>query len=372
VLRDSFDANGDRIAADRIYYLTDANHNVTSLVNASGTVVERYYSSSYGQVTIITPDWTQTLRESVCGNTILFAGMDYDPSTELYYDRARWYNPATGTFLTRDPAAADVNVYRYCHNNPISSTDPTGLDEYYVFPLFSDIDTESLPIALHYYPVYSPSTPGPVAEHSATGRGAAWSKPASQFFDPSEYDSAQLTQAVMMGDSKLAQVLRHNATVGVFRLSGGLTTEEIKGNWGTTTTEDAPNLSGTGWWPSIRRTVGGVSVIGGAPLILKHPAIGFPYTSIFSQLASSLELTKLRISVSWMKAPVGLVLKTTTSPVRFATRWIPIAGWVLLLPDICEAIKFSLFYQDPNYNPDDYSLKPGGGFRGPGGVPTLR
>jgi len=131
VLRDSFDGNGDRIAADRIYYLTDANHNVTSLIDASGTVVERYYSSPYGQVTIITPDWTQTRTSSLYNNTILFAGMDYDPSTELYYDRARWYNPATGTFLTRDPAAADVNLYRYCHNDPISSTDPTGLYEEY-------------------------------------------------------------------------------------------------------------------------------------------------------------------------------------------------------------------------------------------------
>jgi len=129
VLRDSFDGNGERIAAGRIYYLTDANHNVTSLVDASGAVVERYYSSPYGQVTILTPDWTQVRASSFYGNTILFAGMDYDPSTSLYYDRARWYNPSTGTFLTRDPAAADVNLYRYCHNDPISSTDPTGLDE---------------------------------------------------------------------------------------------------------------------------------------------------------------------------------------------------------------------------------------------------
>ena len=68
-------------------------------------------------------------------NTILFAGQNLDTATGLYYDHARWYNPGSGvsqggTFLTRDPmgyAAGDANLYRYCGNNPVSPTDPTGL-----------------------------------------------------------------------------------------------------------------------------------------------------------------------------------------------------------------------------------------------------
>ena len=36
----------------RIYYLGDANYNVTALVDSSGTVVERYVYTPYGQVTV--------------------------------------------------------------------------------------------------------------------------------------------------------------------------------------------------------------------------------------------------------------------------------------------------------------------------------
>jgi len=42
-------------------------------------------------------------------NTRLFAGEQQDSTTKLYYDRARWYNPSTGDFITTDPAQADAN-----------------------------------------------------------------------------------------------------------------------------------------------------------------------------------------------------------------------------------------------------------------------
>ena len=40
------------------------------------------------------------------------------------------YQPELGRFLQPDPkqfAAGDYNLYRYCHNDPINKTDPTGL-----------------------------------------------------------------------------------------------------------------------------------------------------------------------------------------------------------------------------------------------------
>lgn len=60
------------------------------------------------------------------------ADSDYDPSTQLYYLGARFYDPAVGRFLTPDPVtatmdAADIlNPYAYAWNNPISYADPTG------------------------------------------------------------------------------------------------------------------------------------------------------------------------------------------------------------------------------------------------------
>jgi hypothetical protein len=54
--------------------------------------------------------------------------MDLDPSTGAYYDNARWYNSANGGFFNRDPIAGDINLYRYCSNDPLVQTDASGLE----------------------------------------------------------------------------------------------------------------------------------------------------------------------------------------------------------------------------------------------------
>jgi hypothetical protein len=53
--------------------------------------------------------------------------MVLDPTTGLYNDEARWYSTAVSTFISRDPAQADENLYRYCGNNPVILVDPSGL-----------------------------------------------------------------------------------------------------------------------------------------------------------------------------------------------------------------------------------------------------
>ena len=54
--------------------------------------------------------------------------MVLDPVTGLYYDEARWYSTAVSTFISRDPAQADLDTYRYCGNMPTQATDPSGAD----------------------------------------------------------------------------------------------------------------------------------------------------------------------------------------------------------------------------------------------------
>ena len=47
----------------------------------------------------------------------------------VYDYRNRLYHPELGRFLQPDPkefAAGDYNLYRYCHNDPVNKSDPTG------------------------------------------------------------------------------------------------------------------------------------------------------------------------------------------------------------------------------------------------------
>jgi hypothetical protein len=53
---------------------------------------------------------------------------------KLYDYRNRLYQPELGRFMQPDPkefAAGDYNLYRYCHNDPVNKSDPSGLDAYF-------------------------------------------------------------------------------------------------------------------------------------------------------------------------------------------------------------------------------------------------
>ncbi len=52
-----------------------------------------------------------------------------DRESALYYLRARYYDPSTAQFLSRDPMVSrTMSPYAYVAGNPLNATDPTGLD----------------------------------------------------------------------------------------------------------------------------------------------------------------------------------------------------------------------------------------------------
>lgn len=61
-----------------------------------------------------------------------YAGKYEDGRVDLYYFGARFYDPETGRFITKDPAGIDptnpqtLNEYAYCLNNPHKYVDPEG------------------------------------------------------------------------------------------------------------------------------------------------------------------------------------------------------------------------------------------------------
>jgi RHS repeat-associated protein len=58
-----------------------------------------------------------------------FTGREWDPETNLYYYRARYYDPKVGRFISEDPIGFDggVNFYGYADAGPTTATDPSGL-----------------------------------------------------------------------------------------------------------------------------------------------------------------------------------------------------------------------------------------------------
>jgi RHS repeat-associated protein len=128
--------NTVRYAGEMVF---DKSGNLTVVTNSSGTVQERYSYDAYGNVTIYDADW-DVRTSSTENNALLFAGMFVDPTTGLYYARARWYNPSTGGFISQDPAQAETNLYGYAGDNPIDQSDPTGL--YVGYPSSTDGPTE--------------------------------------------------------------------------------------------------------------------------------------------------------------------------------------------------------------------------------------
>jgi RHS repeat-associated protein len=103
------------------WYLTDKLDSVRDVVSSSGSELDHIVYDSFGNIT------TETNASN--GDRFKFAAMELDPVVGQYFDRARFYNPVLGRFITRDPLAfqaGDRNIYRYVGNGATNAIDPTG------------------------------------------------------------------------------------------------------------------------------------------------------------------------------------------------------------------------------------------------------
>ncbi|HBP17092.1 MAG TPA: hypothetical protein DEA08_04755, partial [Planctomycetes bacterium] len=113
------------LGAGELWTHQNARADVVSVTDASGAVVERRFFDGFGK----TYDETKALAgASSVGNPYGFQGRRFDPETGLYYFRNRYYSPATGRFLQRDPVWDAGNVggqYTFAGSNP-QWADPLG------------------------------------------------------------------------------------------------------------------------------------------------------------------------------------------------------------------------------------------------------
>jgi len=83
----------------RQYVETDANDDVTSILDTSGNVQERYMYDPYGAVTVLTPTRTVRSGGSSYGWVYLFQGGRYDSPSMTFGFEHRVYSPRLGELV---------------------------------------------------------------------------------------------------------------------------------------------------------------------------------------------------------------------------------------------------------------------------------
>jgi RHS repeat-associated protein len=115
------------------WLLTDGQYSVRDVARATVSgggvsevaLVNHIIYDAYGNLPV-----PQSAGEVQYLTRIMFTGLRFDPASGFYLAVFRYYDPATGTWIKPDPdgfLAGDTNLYRYCGNNPVTRSDPSGL-----------------------------------------------------------------------------------------------------------------------------------------------------------------------------------------------------------------------------------------------------
>ena len=123
------------------FYVYDGAGSVRQLTDSNGNVTDEYEYDAFGN---------SFTKQGTTPNNYLYRGEQFDSDLGLYYLRARYYNPATGRFLSRDPQEytplkwtgsplkstgnppldpKTLHKYLYAGGDPVNRIDPQGRAE---------------------------------------------------------------------------------------------------------------------------------------------------------------------------------------------------------------------------------------------------
>jgi len=113
---------------ETLFFHQDHLMSTLALTDSSGNAKESFAYDPYGNLTKAEDSQGRFLLNP--STSFLYTGREFDSETGLYYNRARFYDPQLGRFISADPKGyeAGLNLYTYTRNNPLSFNDPLGLD----------------------------------------------------------------------------------------------------------------------------------------------------------------------------------------------------------------------------------------------------
>ncbi|WP_309243369.1 RHS repeat-associated core domain-containing protein [Caballeronia sp. CLC5] len=108
------------------YYQCDHLGTPQEITDAQGEVAWSAHYKAWGEAKEAI---STAARRAGISNPLRFQGQYHDHETGLHYNRNRYYDPATGRYLSKDPIglAGGFNYYQYANANPVGGIDPLGL-----------------------------------------------------------------------------------------------------------------------------------------------------------------------------------------------------------------------------------------------------